>query len=157
MPLEFFGSVLTSSTEEIFSELLGVVVEHLDGEAGVQLDCCGSRLALKIEGQPYEIGIVSELGCAQQISKTMLGLDDDDEALMGEELVDAIGELANMIAGRIKGKLSEEGESVELATPQSLDQENIPGRQLRFQNSEFEFSVYLDAICHTGESNNDCR
>lgn len=142
---------LWSSTEEIVSELLGVCVEKRTECPLNAMECEGSQLAMKIDGALFEIGILSKPGSAEQISNMMLGLEDDEESLTGEEILDAIGELANMIAGRIKGNLANDGRTVELATPQDLAHDRVPKHRSIFHSSEFEFSVFLSLIQEVGE------
>lgn len=147
MANECLDPVLIASTSEIVVELLGVDVEQGAVECVMPSECQGSGLTLQINDHPYEIGIMSKPGCAQQISKAMIGLGDDDEALSDEELLDAIGEMVNMIAGRVKGKLVEDGGVVELATPQVLDLETFTPQGLMFHGADFEFSVFLTPHC----------
>lgn len=138
--------VLRSSTEEIVLELFGIEVEPEDDLCLQLLDCHGSRLPLTIDEQEYEVGFGSQSGCAQQLSKTLFGIDDPLEALDDEEVADALGELTNMIVGRFKGKLSTEGCAVQLATPQAIDQFNLPKNPLKFHNSEIQFFVFISEV-----------
>lgn len=146
MPSAQLRPVIKSSTVEIMGELLCVDVEHGNECSITSQDCHGTRLDICIDGRGYEFGVISKLRCARKISRAMLGLDENDEPLSGSDLTDAIGELANMIAGRIKGKLSQEGGAVALSTPESVNFESVPAQRLRFHNSNFEFSVFLKPL-----------
>lgn len=139
--------VLIDSTSEIAAEFLGMEVTQGETVCVPSSECQGSGLTLKIDEHPYEIGIISNAGCAQSISKAMLCLGDDDEPLAEDELLDAIGELVNMIAGRVKGKICESGGVVELSTPQVLDLETFSPQGLQFHNSDFQFSIFLTPHC----------
>jgi CheY-specific phosphatase CheX len=147
MPTDCLNRVLVASTSEIAIELLGVDVEQSEIQCVLPSECQGSGLTLKIDGHSYEIGIVTKRDSSQQISKAMLGLGDDDEPLEDDELLDAIGELVNMIAGRVKGKLSDEGGVVELATPQEIDLETWSPQGLMFKGTDFEFSIFITSHC----------
>ena len=51
---------------------------------------------------------------AQEVTGAMLGMEVDE---LGEDVKDAIGEIANMVAGGLKASLTDCGRKVELAIP----------------------------------------
>lgn len=136
--------ILQSSAEEITAELLGVDVTRRTGREVNLADWHGSKLGLNIDGSQYEIGILSKAGCATQITNMMLGM--EDESISGEEIVDALGEMTNMIAGRLKDKICSDGGAVQLSTPELLNEENLPEQLLEFYNEAFGFSVFISSV-----------
>ncbi len=75
------------------------------------------------------LGIYCSQKAAQDITSAMLGMDVDE---LNEDVKDAIGEIANMIAGGVKECLAAEGQDIQLAIPttatgKSLRTSGIPG------------------------------
>lgn len=148
------NTILESSTQEIFSEMLGINAQRHAESQRIAIACHGSRLELMINGYPYEIGILSEAEGANTIANLMYGL--DDELWSSDEIVDAMGEMANLIAGRVKAKLSRDDIKIELSTPQSLDGGFADKQLLEFHDSTIEFSVFMDMVKPKELNKNEC-
>lgn len=103
------------SSDEIVMDGTCEIQSNLTGMIGLGGGLCG-LLAVHCPGQ-----------AAMAITGTMLGMDVDE---LDEDVEDAIGEIANMIAGNVKASCAGVGVNVELAIPTSIlgDSFQVSGR-----------------------------
>ncbi|MCP4602583.1 MAG: chemotaxis protein CheX [Proteobacteria bacterium] len=85
--------------------------EGLPGESD------SAYIALVGEKSSAQIGIASDAEGCQQIARTLLGMEPDEEDLSEEDVADAIGEIANILAGQIKTLMAEKSIDVVLGMP----------------------------------------
>jgi chemotaxis protein CheX len=77
------------------------------------------------------------------ITSSFLGMDVDE---IGEDVEDAVGELANMLGGNIKTILSERGRDIELSMPST-----ISGREYDFQPTKEADRIAIQFVCEVGK------
>lgn len=139
------NTILTSATREVISGMFGIDATRQTSTSDLSSGFHGAKLPFRINNFTYEIGIVSDPQEAIKITNLMFGL--EDETWSEEEIIDALGEIANLIAGRIKAMFFGDGICVELSTPQDLGKNSpLPTQLLEFKNSTIEFSVFMNAV-----------
>ncbi|MBN1125651.1 MAG: chemotaxis protein CheX [Sedimentisphaerales bacterium] len=113
---ESLSQALLEGTREVFETMMFMTVEQsnemyegIDGEA-----LLGSiTFEGVIEGC---LGICTSIDSARMIAGNMTGNDDLD-TLSSVEIADAMGEVANMVMGAIKGRLVESGDDIHVSIP----------------------------------------
>lgn len=118
-------SVLLDSAREVFETMVFMTLEEIDGQrpdpAGVTL--LGTiTFAGSLEGC---LGVCCDMGGAKAIAASMLCMDSPDE-LTDEDLVDAMGEIANMVMGAVKTRIQDDVENIMISIPAV-----VQGRELR--------------------------
>lgn len=113
------GQAIIDGTQEVFSTMLMVELEAedpIEGQGGEVDANVTSMLGLgkDIRGM---LAVHCPEAVAKDITGTFLGI--KIEAL-DEDVKDAIGEIANMVAGNLKVFFHEHGKDVELAIPTSV-------------------------------------
>jgi chemotaxis protein CheX len=113
---EIFSEALLSGMAEVFETMMFMSVEEcnemyeaIDGEALL------SSITFKgsVEGC---LGVSCNLNCAQTIARNMLG-SEAGETVPEEEVVDAMGEVANMVLGAVKARLAESVGDIQVSIP----------------------------------------
>ena len=113
------GQAIIDGTEEIFSTMLmveletGEVVEGTGGDVDSNIT---SMLGLgrDIKGM---LAVHCPAAVAKEITGTFLGV---DVAELNDDVKDAIGEIANMVAGSLKIFFQEHNITIELAIPTTI-------------------------------------
>jgi chemotaxis protein CheX len=113
------GQAIIDGTEEIFSTMLMVeleVGEPIEGSGGEIESNLTSMLGLgkDITGM---LAVHCPATVAKDITGTFLGLDVDE---LDDDVKDAIGEIANMVAGNLKIFFQEHDKNIELAIPTTV-------------------------------------
>lgn len=80
---------------------------------------------------------------AMAITGSFLGMEVTE---MGEDVEDAVGELANMLGGNVKTILSEKGRDIELSMPST-----ISGKAYNFQPTKEVEKVSINFSCEVGK------
>lgn len=122
------GDEIVKGARDVFSTMLMV---ELESEATL----LNQRLALQSNlssmiglggGIRGVLAVHCPASVAKAITSTFLGMDVEE---LDEDVKDAIGEIANMVAGNLKVSLAENGVAIELAIPTSVVGEsfNITG------------------------------
>jgi len=115
----------------------------VEGLLGAAVEVCETALMQPLEplttssemppapGVGSYIAVVGEeklivgIGCdhepAQELCKRLLGMEAEDEDLSTEDLLDAIGEIANMIAGVLKARMVEHDPSILIGLPTCIE------------------------------------
>jgi chemotaxis protein CheX len=116
------AKIITDATQEIFETM--IMVEVTPGEPtkenGQKHYCTVSGmvgLAGLFKGM---IAIHAPDEVAKSITSSFLGMDVDE---VNEDVTDAIGELANMLAGNAKMALSQNGKDITLSIPSTISGE----------------------------------
>jgi chemotaxis protein CheX len=117
MILDEMNRLLDAAVEDVFSTMLSMKVERTRPEPGI------------LNGDPHVAGAVafngrltgvvylhSTAACARRVTSRLLGIAADE--IDGDEMVnDAMGELANMVVGHVKSRLSDQGMPCVLTIP----------------------------------------
>jgi Chemotaxis phosphatase CheX len=80
----------------------------------------GSYVPIQGPGFSMHIGLVSDLTDCTNLARALLGLEPEENATL-DEVVDAIGELANMLAGGVKSRLIGREPSQQIGLPIFID------------------------------------
>ncbi len=135
---------ITESTQEIFSSMIMLELTPVEGvvEQGRLLEdnvtgtvgLAGTRKGI------LAIHFPSTVAC--NITASFLGMAVDE---VGEDVEDAIGEIANMLGGSIKGMLDEGGRDIELSLPSI-----IKGSQYTFSIKGSTDRFFIPFSCDAG-------
>lgn len=141
---------IVDSTVEIFTSMIMMEVESIDKEVGER-----SHLQHSISGViglagafkgVLAIHLPKEL--AMQITGNFLGMDVEE---INEDVEDAIGEIANMLGGDVKGFLTTSGSDIDLSLPSTISGEEYEFQAKKnavtyivpFKCGDYEFTVEL--------------
>jgi len=113
------GKAIIDSTNEVFSTMLMVeldVGEPIEGDGGDVPANITSMIGLgkDIKGM---LAVHCPAIVAKDITGTFLGM---EVTKLDEDVMDAIGEIANMVAGTLKVAFKEHGQDIELAIPTTI-------------------------------------
>lgn len=113
------GQYIIGATTDVFSTMLMVnlgVGEPVEGAGGDILSNITAMLGLggDIRGM---LAVHCPATVAMAITSSFLGMDIDE---LNEDVKDAIGEIANMLAGNLKAAFAGHGMKIELALPTSI-------------------------------------
>ncbi len=113
------AKIIADATQEIFETMimLPVTVGEARSEGARKYHCTVSGmvgLAGLFKGM---LAIHTPDAIAQGITSSFLGMDVDE---VNEDVTDAIGELANMLAGSVKLALSQNGKDITLSIPSTI-------------------------------------
>jgi len=110
---------LSEVTQEIFLSMLSL--EVAPGEAMSEFSNTYSNTVSGMVGMTglYKgaLAIHASLEVAKKITSQMLFMDVDE---VNEDVLDAMGEMANMLAGNMKAALSSNGKDIELSVPTAV-------------------------------------
>jgi len=119
-----FAETLLDAAKEVFETMIFMDLQacdapdrSIDGEALMAT----VTFTNSIEGC---LAICTGTGCAKAIAVNMLGLE-TEEALSEEEICDAVGEVANMVMGSVKSRLTDAYEDIQVSIPSV-----VKGREL---------------------------
>jgi chemotaxis protein CheX len=140
---EIFAEALIAGMAEVFETMMFMSVEEcnemyeaIEGEALL------STITFKgaVEGC---LGVSCNVNCAQTIARNMLG-SDSGETISVEEVVDAMGEVANMVLGAVKARLADPVGDIQVSIPTV-----VSGKELI--NSLGEGSHEVSKMVHVDE------
>ncbi len=113
------GKAIIDGTKEVFSTMLMVELdagEPIVGKGGDIESNITSMLGLG-KGIRGMLAVHCPASVAKDITSTFLGMDVEE---IDEDVKDAIGEIANMVAGNLKVSFADNGKDIELAIPTSI-------------------------------------
>lgn len=110
----------TGETSNIFLDLGGIRVLR-------RSDCIpeftnASFVSLVGDSSSIQVGIAASSDACQTLASRFLGMEEDDDELEHAEIVDAFGELANVVAGGVKQQIADQGETMFLGLPLVMEQ-----------------------------------
>lgn len=113
------GKAIIDGTKEVFSTMLMVelvAANPIEGKGGDVDSNITSMLGLgkDIRGM---LAVHCPGSVARDITGTFLGMEVEE---IDEDVKDAIGEIANMVAGNLKVSFAQNGKDIELAIPTSI-------------------------------------
>lgn len=140
---------------ELHEKIIDSVVEIFSSMVMMDVTSAGELEASSLSFTDAISGVVglagTHKGClaihlphatAMGITSSFLGMDVEE---MGEDVDDAVGELANMLGGNIKSILSEKGRDIELSLPTT-----VSGREYDFQPTKEADRIILKFNCDAG-------
>ena len=110
------SETLIDAAKEVFQTMIFMSIsEKEDQETKLVGNTYMGTISFKgdIEGC---LGVTFEMAAAKAIATNMLCLE-PDETVADEDLADAVGEVANMVMGVVKGRLLDHLESIEISIP----------------------------------------
>ncbi len=109
---------VVSSSKDLASTALGIDdFEVISIREDPAKDVESAFIALVGEQASVQIGVASSTEGCQQLARTLLAMEPDEEDLAEDEVTDAVGEVANIIAGQVKTEMAEKSISVNLGIP----------------------------------------
>lgn len=115
-----WSEALISAANELATTALGYE-EGLPLESSLTLpvegDMTTSCVALVGEGLNLQVGIATNQADSQAMARALLGLDDEQEDLPEQDLADALGEVANILAGGVKRRMADGAPAIQLGLP----------------------------------------
>jgi hypothetical protein len=123
-PLTEWVTSLLDSTE-VMAENMGLgrclIVQREEGEVPKGVE--GAFVSLVGKHQSMRVGILSYPQHNQTLAKTILASDEDLEA---ETVHDMVREMANILAGQVKGEMANKTNGVSLTLPKAMYYEDVP-------------------------------
>ncbi len=130
--------VLLSSAKEVFESMVLLALEEVEDEApGVQDVTLLGTITFTGDLQGC-LGVCFSWACARDIAAAMLCMD-SPETLSDDDVIDAIGEIANMVMGAVKTRFQGEVQHISISIPSV-----IQGRELRSRPSDGMFRVVVN-------------
>ncbi len=80
-------------------------------------DLAGSFIGLMGSRVSIQLGITATNETCQLLAKALFGMDSDDEELPPADVADAVGEIANIMIGVVKGIMSEKESNMQIGLP----------------------------------------
>ncbi len=96
-------SATREAAAEFASTTLDAGLEAMDSNSALPLDLTGCFVALVGEEDSLQIGLASDGAGCQTLAKALFASDDE---LPAEDVSDALGEIANIIAGGVKKRMA---------------------------------------------------
>ncbi len=135
---------ITEATKEIFSSMIMLEVtpggEGVDSLPALEDNITGTIGLAGAHKASLAIHFPAEV--AAKITASFLGMEVDE---VGDDVDDAIGEIANMLGGSIKGFLSENSKDIKLSLPSI-----IRGSQYTFNVKGGGERLFLPFTCDAG-------
>lgn len=116
--LDDWMSAVVASAEELATVALGFEGSTLVGRRdSFPRDLNSALVALVSESASVQLGVAStDEGC-RQLAGALLCLEPGEEELSDEDVADAVGEIANIVAGQVKRTIGGPGSSMKLGLP----------------------------------------
>lgn len=114
-----FAKKITETTEEIFSTMIFMDIAVEDPlSSGKQVIGCHVSAMIGLTGDfSAMLGIHCPENVGLAVAGAMLGMDIEE---IDADVKDALGEIANMLAGGIKERFTSENKALELAIPTAI-------------------------------------
>ncbi|MEQ8762603.1 MAG: chemotaxis protein CheX [Planctomycetota bacterium] len=77
----------------------------------------GAYIPMVSEGVSVQIGVIARSQGCEEIARALLCMEPEDGELDPSDMVDALGEIVNILAGVVKGRLIEREPSIRLGLP----------------------------------------
>ncbi len=136
---------IIESVKEIFSSMIMMDITVSDenpGESTPLTDSISGIIGLAgLRKGVMAIHLPNSVAMA--ITGSFLGMEVTE---IGEDVEDAVGELANMLGGNVKTILSEKGRDIELSMPST-----ISGHKYEFQSTKEAEQTTISFVCDAGK------
>lgn len=118
--IQRWTDVALHCTQQLATDLLGVAQCSVVGPVSAHLsEAHGAYVSLTGESATVNLGLFSDSAGARHLARALLQMEEEDEELEDGDVDDAVGELANVLGGSIKGQLTDAASS-KLGLPVSL-------------------------------------
>jgi len=106
IPLKDWASATSGSMEEFAIGALGLEDFSITtADAVAEAADCGGYIPILTERESVQIGLAADLASCRKLSRLLLVLEDSEPDPPLSEIRDAMGEIANVIAGAIKTRV----------------------------------------------------
>ncbi len=114
---DWIGAAELSAGEVATTALSCVNIDRatVDGQAPRSL--FGAYVPLVAAGCQVQIGVVAEWEACQALARALFGMEADAELEADSDVSDALGEIANMVAGRVKTRMNERAPGLNTGLP----------------------------------------
>lgn len=139
------GRYITEATQEVFATMIFMDLEpgetrenekpNIDANLSSMIGLAGDLRGI--------ISVLCPAAVAQGITGAMLGMDVTE---LDEDVKDAIGEIANMVAGGLKEAIAGDKKNIELAIPTT-----VIGKGIRTSGLKGATSVWVPFVTPMGE------
>jgi len=129
---------LLESAKEVFESMIFMTVEQTEDVMSSDTDAMLLATITFTGALEGGLSICCSLASAQAIAASMLCLDSPDE-LGGEDAIDAIGEVANLLMGAVKTRIQDDIPNLSISIPSVVE-----GRQLSNRLSEGTEKIDVD-------------
>lgn len=135
---------IIESAQEIFSSMIMMEIAETDdsGATGSLKNSISGIIGLAGTHKGV-LAIHLPNTVAMAITSSFLGMEVDE---VGEDVEDAVGEVANMLGGNLKTILSERGRDIELSLPST-----ISGKDYEFQPTKDAEILKIYLACEAGK------
>lgn len=117
--------VLTDCSKEIFETMAFMELEKIDQQSSeIESEEALMGLITFTDGIEGCLTITCSHKCAKSIAVNMLGLDPEDNISRAEK-EDALGEMTNMVMGRVKSQMEETYKDIKISVPTIVQGKNL--------------------------------
>ncbi|MCC7180212.1 MAG: response regulator [Acidobacteria bacterium] len=115
--IDIVRATVISATEQALGMMAGTDVALVSGDDGSPVGTLEASvvMSLQMERAAIRMALVSETGAATRIAARMVGVGDED--VSPEDGLSALGEVLNVIAGRVKSQISADGGTMAFTIP----------------------------------------
>ena len=107
-----------SSAEELATVALGFEGASLVGKADkVAPELSSAMIALVSETASVQLGIATSRDGCQTLARALLAMEPDEADLPDDDVADAVGEVANIVAGQVKSMMSSTDTTLRIGLP----------------------------------------
>lgn len=115
IPLHEWADATSGSMEEFAIGALGLETFTISAsEAIADAADCGGYIPLLTESESVQIGLATDLESCRRLSRLLLALEEEEPDPPLSEVRDAIGEIANIVAGSIKTRIASRQRGIEI-------------------------------------------
>lgn len=130
---------------QVASEIAANVLAFEDGsppERIATVDAAGQGAYVPILSGDYSVhvGVVSDASGCAALARALLGMA-PDEAVAPEDVHDAVGEIANMVAGGVKSKVTARGAQAQIGLPIFIHGHIEPGGSTQCMVHRLKFNT----------------
>lgn len=127
---------------EIAETALGFeTTEFLSRKNSMPRDLPGAYVPLFTDGSSLQVGIAGSLESCREIARALLCMEPDEELTHGD-MADALGEIANIAAGVLKGHMAAQYQSITLGLPIFFNGAIEPTDRLEFAVSDMKLGGF---------------
>jgi chemotaxis protein CheX len=128
-----------SSAKDVFESMVFLALEEVEDGAPDSEDAAILGTITFTGDVKGCLSVCFSQACAGRITASMLCMDSPD-TLTDEDVVDAVGEIANLVMGLVKTRLQNEVETISISIPSV-----VLGKELRTRTSDGTVRVTIDA------------
>lgn len=159
IPIEKWTEATAESMEEFATGALGLEEFTIADAADEPVDVdCGGYIPLLTEHESVQIGLATDLASCQRLARLLLAMEDDDPDPVIGEIRDAMGEIANIVAGAIKTRMLAQTDNAEiqLGLPFFVHGKITPvtglnDRMVHFRCDGIQFDIHVMHLPHRQE------